>query len=339
MNMEKVISTGLLAYGMSGKIFHGPFLENHPGFKLRAVTERSAKNAEKDYPGIISYSSVDELLNDPEIELVVINTPNNTHYEYAEKALNAGKHILVEKPLTPSSAEAKSLFALAAEKNLQIFIYQNRRWDSDFTTVKEVVESGKLGKLSEVHIRYDRYKSAIGVKAFKEEPFPASGLQYDLGPHVLDQAISLFGIPLSFHKILGKNRKDTLVDDYFCIHLTYPDSVNVFVYSSMLVVDIQPSFIVHGTNGTLVKERADIQEEQLLKGIKPGTPGFGVEPEGKEAKLTTINSAGERHTEFLAAKPSNYGSVFEAVYQTLVHQQPFPVTQEQQIAQLEILES
>lgn len=327
----------MLAYGMSGKVFHGPFLQNHPGFRLLAVTERSVKKAEKDYPGITSYSTVEELLNDVAIELIVINTPNNTHFEYAEKALHAGKHILVEKPFTPTVAEATSLFKLAAEKNLQIFVYQNRRWDSDFTTVKEVINSGKLGKLSEVHIRYDRYKPAIGIKAFKEEPFPASGLLYDLGPHVLDQAISLFGIPISFHKILGKNRKDTQVDDYFCIHLTYPESLNVFVYSNMLVVDIQPSFIVHGTNGTLVKERADIQEEQLLKGIKPGDPGFGMEAKGKEAKLTTLNTKGLRSTQLIKPKPSTYASVFDAVYQSLVYQHPFPVTQEQQLAQLEIL--
>jgi scyllo-inositol 2-dehydrogenase (NADP+) len=337
--MNKVISAGLMAYGMSGKVFHGPFINVHPGFKLHAVTERNQKNAEKDFPGLISYNSIEELLADQSIDLVVINTPNFTHYDYAKAALNAGKHILVEKPFTGSSAEAIELFELAASLKKQIFVYQNRRWDSDFTAVKNIVTSGKLGKLSEVHFRFDRYKPAIGVKGFKESPLAASGLQYDLGPHVLDQAISLFGIPTSVHKILGKNRINTKVDDYFSIHLGYPDGLHVFVHANLLIADIQPSFVLHGMNGSFIKERADVQEEQLLKGIKPNDPGFGIEARGKEGKLTLITDTGETTQEFITSEPANYLPLFEAVYQSLVNQAPYPVKQEEIIAQIEILET
>lgn len=337
--MNKVISTGLMAYGMSGKVFHGPFLNVHPGFGLHAVTERNHKAAEKDYPGIISYDSTDELLADPNIELMVINTPNFTHFDYARQALNAGKHILVEKPFTASSAEAKELFELAKKLNKQVFVYQNRRWDSDFSSVKKIIASGKLGKLTEVHFRFDRYKAAISVKSFKEELLAATGLQYDLGPHLLDQALSLFGKPLSFHKILGKNRENTKVDDYFSIQLSYPDSVFVCVHANMMIADVQPAFVIHGTKGSFIKERADVQEEQLLKGIKPNEPGFGIEARGKEGKLTLINTQGEQTISLAPSVPASYLPLFEAIYQTLIHKKAFPVKQEDIITQLEILEA
>jgi len=337
--MNKIISAGLMAYGMSGKIFHGPFLNAHTGFKLHAVTERNQKNAEKDYPGIISYNDIESLLADPEIELIIINTPNFTHYNYAKQALNAGKNILVEKPFTANSADAAALFALAKQLDKKIFVYQNRRWDSDFTTVKEIIASGKLGKLSEVHFRYDRYKAELNVKSFKEDLVAASGLQYDLGPHLLDQAISIFGKPASFHKILGKNREHTQVDDYFSIHLAYPDSLNVFVHANLLVTDVQPAFVLHGINGSFIKDRADVQEEQLLKGIKPGEPGFGLEARGKEGQLTLREENGEKNIEMISSEKASYISLFEEVYQSLTTNFAYSVKESQILAQLEILES
>jgi len=335
--MDRVISTGLMAYGMSGKVFQGPFLQAHPGFKLHAVAERNQKAAEKDYPGIISYNSTEELLADETIDLIVINTPNFTHYDYAKQALNAGKHILVEKPFTATAAEAVEIFELAEKLDKKVFVYQNRRWDSDFTAVKNIISAGTLGKLSEVHFRFDRYKAAIGVKSFKEEPLAASGLQYDLGPHLLDQVLSIFGKPDSFHKILGKNRKNTQVDDYFSIHLAYPDSVNVFVHSNMLISDVQPAFVLHGENGSFVKDRADVQEEQLLLGIKPNEPGFGIEAKGKEGKLTLINKNGDKTQELIPSDAATYLPLFDAVYEAIVNEKPYPITQAHIITQLEIL--
>lgn len=337
--MKKEIVTGLMAYGMSGKVFHAPFIHTHPGFKLHAITERSRKEAATDYPGIISYDNTEDLLADEEIELIIINTPNYTHYDYAKKALQAGKHILVEKPFAASSAEAKEIFELAGQLNKRVFVYQNRRWDSDFNAVREVIESGRLGKLSEVHFRYDRYRSSIGVKSFKEEPIAASGLMYDLGPHLLDQALSIFGKPDAFHKILGKNRVDTKVDDYFSIHLSYPDSVNVFVHSNMMVVDALPAFVLNGTNGSLHKVRADAQEEQLLKGMKLTDPAYGIEAAGTAGKLTLIDAEGNKTKHEISSLKGSYLPLFEAIYQNLVNDQPYPVTEEQVITQLEILEA
>jgi len=337
--MERVITTGLLAYGMSGKVFHAPFIDAHPGFKLYAVTERHQKQAASDYPGVISFNTVDDLLDDQQIELVVINTPNFTHFDFARKALQKGKHILVEKPFAATAAEAQELFDLARSVDRKVFVYQNRRWDSDFIAIKKILEEDTLGKLSEVHFRFDRYRASIGPKTFKEEPIAASGLQYDLGPHLLDQVISIFGKPLHFYKVLGKNRVNTQVDDFFSIHLSYPDSVNVFVHANMLVTDIQPAFVIHGTKGSLIKYRADVQEEQLLKGIKPTEEAYGAEEKGKEALLTSLNSEGQKEQIYIPSAKGNYLPLFEAVYDALTTGKPYPVEESQILTQLTILES
>lgn len=337
--MERVITTGLLAYGMSGKVFHAPFIHTHPGFSLYAVTERHHKNAVKDYPGIQSYNTIDDLLHDEEIELVIINTPNFTHFDYAKKALQNGKNIIVEKPFAATVKEAEELYNLAEQVGKKIFVYQNRRWDSDFLAVKKIIADGSLGKLSEVHFRFDRYRASIGPKSFKEEPIAASGLQYDLGPHLLDQVISIFGTPLSYHKILGKNRINTQVDDYFSIHLSYPDSVNVFVHANMMVTAVQPAFVVHGRNGSLVKPRADVQEEQLLKGISPSEDNYGKEEKNKEAILTLINAEGNRHETLISSEKGNYLPLFSAVHRSLTTGEPYPVKKEEILTQLEILQS
>ncbi|SDK32795.1 Predicted dehydrogenase [Pedobacter sp. ok626] len=337
MNTE--IVTGIMAFGMSGKVFHAPFIDKHPGFKLHAVTERNQKNAASIYPGIISYNTIDDLIADDKIDLIIINTPNYTHFDYAKKSLKADKHILVEKPFTATSTEAKEIFELAKSVGKQVFVYQNRRWDSDFSSVREVIESGQLGKLNEVHFRFDRYRADIGPKTFKEQPIAASGLIYDLGPHLLDQAISLFGKPDSYHKILGENRKNTKVNDYFSIHLSYPNSVNVFVHANLLVADPLPAFVLHGSHGSFIKDRSDVQEEQLLQGMKLNDPIYGVELPGRAGKLTLIDEHGNKIQHLIPSLKGDYIPLFEAIYQNITNQVAYPITEEQIITQLEILES
>ncbi len=335
--MKKTINTGLLAYGMSGKVFHAPFLDKHDGFNLYAIVERTKKQAQQDYPNLISYNSIDELLDDPVIDLVVVNTPNYLHFQHTKAALLKGKNVLVEKPFAANPQQVKEIFELSDKQGKEVLCYQNRRWDSDFISVKEILESGKLGKLNEMHIRYDRFRSAIGPKTFKEELVEACGLQFDLGPHLLDQVISLFGKPVSYHKVLGKNRKDTLVDDYLFIQLTYPDYLNITVTANLLVADPQPAFVLHGSNGSFIKQRTDIQEEQLLNGIKPDDPAYGIEHPDQQGILTLIDQEGNKSISHIPSKPGSYLSVFEAVYQTLIHKKPYPVTWEDILTQLEIL--
>src|SRR5690606_22604127 len=218
---KKSIVTGILSYGMSGRVFHAPFISQKQRFELRAVVERHEKRAQQRYPDIISYASVSDLLNDKSIELVIINTPNNTHVDYAIQALNAGKHILVEKPFAPNSKDAKKVFDLGKKVGRHVMVFQNRRWDSDFKLLKRIVERQTVGQPIELHVRFDRYRPEKSPKVFKEQKIPASGVLYDLGPHLLDQVICLFGKPEKSIKILNTHRDGSEVDDFSTLVLSY----------------------------------------------------------------------------------------------------------------------
>lgn len=331
------IKTGLLSFGMSGKIFHAPFLHAHPGFELTAVVERSAKKAAEQYPGIRSYDSVDELLADTSVELIVVNTPNHLHMEHAMKAMQAGKHVLMEKPFATHVDDARMLFETAKSLGLHLLPYQNRRYDTDFLSVCEVVESGSLGKLTEVHIRFDRYRPEIGPKKFKEEPVPGSGLLFDLGPHLLDQVLHLFGKPESWHKTVGHFRENTQVDDYAHLHLSYANGLQVFVTASMLTVDAPPAYRLSGSKGSYVKQRTDPQEAQLLAGMRPSMLGYGCESSGDEGLLVRIDEQGRKIQECLPLQQSSYMNVFEDVFRTLRLDAEYPVRQEEILWQLSIL--
>jgi scyllo-inositol 2-dehydrogenase (NADP+) len=331
--MATPIVTGLLAYGMSGRIFHAPFIHSNPGFTLKAIVERSQKKASAVYPDIISYDNVDELLNDGEIELVIVNTPNSLHLEQAIKAMRAGKHVLVEKP-------AAATFDVGRETGKHVMIYQNRRYDSGFISTKKVIESGRLGTLQEVIFRLDRYKMQINAKAFKEtKETPANGLVYDLGAHLVDNAIALFGRPLSFNKTTGIYREGSEVPDYFHFHLTFPNQLNVFLTSGLLIAQEQPGFIVNGTLGSFVKARTDVQEAQLDKGIMPTDEGYGIEPQGNEGTLTTVGMDNVKSTEPIPSDKGDYMQIFDAVYHTIRNNALFPVTEEHIAWQLELLEA
>lgn len=337
--MPKPIVTGIMAYGMSGRIFHAPFLTTNPGFKLKAIVERHEKKAAKIYPEILSYNSIDELLSDEQIELIIVNTPNYLHFEHATQGLNAGKHVLIEKPAAVTSEQVKQLFELGRKVDRKVMVYQNRRYDSGFLSVKEVIESGKLGELIEVHFRFDRYKNAIGPKLFKEKKdMPANGLVYDLGAHLVDNAISLFGKPLSFDKVTAIHREGSEVPDYFSFRLTYPNQLNVYLTSSMLTVEGTAGFVVNGKIGSYIKDRTDSQEAQLDSGMLPNDPSYGVEPAGSEGKLVTIGIDNQKATEWVPSKKGCYEHIFESVYHTIRHNALFLVTEEQVAWQLELLE-
>ena len=332
------IVAGLLAYGMSGKLFHAPFLSEHPGFDLRAVVERSHQRMAADYPHIRSYARADELLADPAMELVVVNTPNDTHYDLARQALLAGKHVLIEKPVATSAAEVRALFALGRQQGRRVLAYQNRRWDTDFAAVRRVVASGQLGALHEVQFRFDRYRPALSPKVFKEDAArPGAGLHFDLGAHVLDQALSLFGKPASVEKTLATHRPHSQVPDFFSFHLRYPQGLHVWLTGNMLVADPGPAYVLNGALGSYRKGRTDPQETQLLAGTKPLDAAYGHEQPGQAGQLTLADADGHLHATLDAAAPGNYLGLFEAAYQAIRHGQPYPITEEQLVWQLEIL--
>ncbi len=338
--MSKPIISGIMSYGMSGRVFHAPFLHTNPGFEFKAVVERHEKKAAKRYRDVISYNSIDELLADNEIELVVVNTPNDTHFDFTIKALKAGKHVLLEKPAAATGAEVKIMFDLAKKLNLHLLLNQNRRWDSGFLQVKEIIESGRLGQLQEVYFRMDRFKRALSPKVFKETAAtPANGLVYDLGAHLADNAIALFGRPLSFTKTTGIFREGSEVPDYFTYHLKYPNQLNVFLTSGLLIAEVLPGFTIHGTEGSFVKERCDVQEAQLEAGMMPDDKGYGIEPDGSEGKLVLMDMENNRNIEMLKAPKGDYNGLFNAVYKTIRENALYPITEEHIAWQLELLEA
>ena len=333
----KKIRVALLSFGMSGKVFHAPFLQQHEGFELFAVWERTKSESIEIYPDITIVRSLDAILEDPSIELVVVNTPTNTHYEYAKKVLEAGKSVIVEKAFTTTVLEATTLASLAKEKKLLLSVYQNRRWDSDFQTVQKIIQEGVLGELKEVSFRFDRFKNTVGNKLHKEQPGPGAGLLNDLGPHLIDQALVLFGMPEKIFADIRILRPDSLVDDYFDVLLYYP-SLRVRLTSSLLVKEPLPAFVLHGSKGSFLKNRGDIQEANLIAGKQPGSMNWGIEPESMDGLLHTMIHEKD-NKEIVRTLPGNYGVYYEKIYQSMMHGATPPVTADEAIQVMRVLEA
>lgn len=309
---------------MSGKVFHAPFIYYHPGFELTTVWERSQKTATLDYPSVEVVNQLDDILNNPAIELVVVNTPTSTHFEYAEKALRAGKHVIVEKAFTTTEKEAESLIELANQTGKVLSVYQNRRWDSDFQTVQKIIEEKVLGQIHSATIKFERFKNTLSAKMHKEEPGPGAGLLMDLGPHIIDQALVLFGMPNTVTANIRTLRTHSLVDDDFIIHLLY-DDLRVTLVSSLLVASATEAYQIHGHNGSFIKERADIQENALLQHQQPYTALWGLEPEEYAGSLTTIQN-GNKENKRIPAIAGNYGKYYENIYQTIRFNEPLKIS-------------
>jgi predicted dehydrogenase len=332
----KKIKTALLSYGMSGKVFHAPFIDFHQGFELMGAWERSKNLIQADYPKTNSFSSYEELLA-TDVELIIVNTPVATHYEYAKKGLLAGKHLIVEKAFTTTVAEAEELAALAKSKNLKLAVFQNRRWDSDFKTVQKILDDGVLGELIEVEFHFDRYNPLLSPKLHKETTNAGAGVLKDLGPHLIDQALYLFGFPKSVFATIRTTREHSLVDDWIDILLYYPN-FQVRLKASFFVREAIPSFVLHGKKGSFLKPRADVQEDHLKAGLKPNLDHWGTESKEQSGLLhTEIN--GKIIKEKVASLQGNYNDFFEGVYQAIVYNKMEPVTANDGIKVMQIIEA
>ncbi len=331
------IHTALLSYGMSGRLFHAPFITLHPGFHLSGAWERSKKLIAEDYPGVRSYPTLESILADDAIQLVIVNTPTYTHYSYAKQALLAGKHVVVEKAFTTSVEEAIELKELAEKQNKKITVFQNRRWDSDFKTVQKVITEGWLGEINEAEIHFHRYNPALSPKQHKELQGPGSGILKDLGPHIIDQALFLFGMPQSIFADIRITRKLSVVDDCIDILLYYP-AFRVRLKSGLIVREALPSFIFHGTRGSFLKSRADVQEADLLAGMKPNLTDWGTEPETEEGLLHTEKD-GIIIRERIKSLQGNYYDYYNGVYLSLTGDKPMPVTADDGINVMRIIEA
>ncbi|PRZ26300.1 Gfo/Idh/MocA family oxidoreductase [Flavobacterium granuli] len=333
--MQK-IKTALLSYGMSGKVFHAPFLAIHPGFELLGSWERSKKLIQEDYPEVRSYPTLEAVLDD-DIDLVIVNTPVETHFEYAKKVLLAGKHAIVEKAFTTTVAEALELAALAKEKGLKLAVFQNRRWDSDFKTVQQVVSDQVLGEIVEAEFHFDRYNPNLSAKTHKETANSGAGILKDLGPHLIDQALSLFGLPQSVFADIRITRTHSLVDDYIDILLYYPD-VRVRLKAGFFVREAIPSYVIHGKKGSFLKVRGDVQEDDLKLAKKPNLDTWGKEPKTKEGILhTEINN--DVLIEKIPTLQGNYYDFFDGVYNSISNDTPEPVTAQDGVHVMQIIEA
>jgi scyllo-inositol 2-dehydrogenase (NADP+) len=306
------INTALLSYGMSGEIFHAPLLDAHKGFKLSVILERKRDKASARYSHIKTARDIDSILNDKTIELVVVNTPNETHFDFTSRVLEAGKHAVVEKPFSVTTLEANNLIALAKKNGKMLTVFQNRRYDGDFLTVKKIVDSKLLGTIVEFELHYDRFRNYIELNTWKEVSAPGTGILYNLGSHMLDQVLVLFGMPDEVDARIGIQRPGGKVDDFYDIRLHYP-GFHVIVKSSYLVREPGPRYVIHGTEGSFVKYGLDPQEQALKDGVLPGSPGWGSDPKEYWGMLnTTIDGL---HCEArIETFTGNYLLFYDSVY-------------------------
>ena len=334
--MGRFINTAIASFGMSGQVFHGPTLKINPNFRIKRILERTKSLSAEKYPEARITRSYEEILSDQDIELVVVNTPDIFHYEMTKAALLAGKNVVVEKPFTQTPGEAKELIKLAQDKNRMLAVYQNRRWDGDFLTVKKIIEEGSLGRLVEFESHYDRYRNYIQEGTWKEETGGKTGVLYNLGAHMIDQALVLFGRPMSVTAHLQTLRTGGKVPDYYDIRLQY-DGFAALLKCSYLVREPGPRYSVHGTLGSFQKWGIDPQEEALKAGQIPGSADWGTDPESNWGTLHTEKN-GNICREKVETIPGNYAIFYQKVYDAIVYKKDPPVKPEEAMLTQEILE-
>jgi scyllo-inositol 2-dehydrogenase (NADP+) len=313
--MNPVIKVGILSYGMSGKVFHAPLLHVNPGFTIAKIMQRTGNNALEQYPYTEIVRNTRDITGDPEIDLVLVNTPDHTHYDFAREALKAGKHVVVEKPFVLNINEGEALIALAAKKGKILTVFQNRRWEGDFLTIRKIIGQNLLGRLVEFEAHFDRFRNFIR-NSWKEKPENNTGTLYNLGSHLIDQAVVLFGMPSAVYADIRKQRTGAMVDDLFDLSLIYSD-IKVTLKGSYLVREPGPRFILHGTEGSFVKHGTDPQEEALNAGHSPDEPGWGTEPEEKWGILNT-NTGGLHFRGRIETVPGCYPEFYNSLYETLL---------------------
>ncbi|WP_338877415.1 Gfo/Idh/MocA family oxidoreductase (plasmid) [Spirosoma sp. SC4-14] len=310
----KKIGVGLVGFGLSGRYFHTPFLLAHPGFLLKKVVTSRSDDVVAFNPSIETVFTVEELLVDDSIDLVFICSPNETHFQYARAALESNKHVVVEKPFALNEQETDLLLSLAKKMGLVATAFQNRRWDADFLTIKQLIATNKLGEILEYEARYDRFSPVINHSlSWKESPNEGHGSLYNLGPHLIDQALQLFGQPQTVFADTRIMRPHSRVVDWFTILLGYT-SKQITLKSSLMARHNHLRFILHGTKGSFTKSGLDVQEEQLRQSQLPNTPHWGYEPAANWGLLTR-----ESQSELIESEPGNYSPFYSGLYEAIVN--------------------
>jgi scyllo-inositol 2-dehydrogenase (NADP+) len=281
-----MIEVGLVGFGLAGRAFHAPVIRAVQGLHLAAILQRSGTEAAEIYPDVRIVRSLDELLSITEIRLVVIPTPNETHYPFARQCLEAGRDVIVDKPFTTTLEEAKLLVQLAKKTGRFLTVYQNRRYDGDFQAIRQLVKACTLGRIVRFETTYDRYRPQLKPGAWRETSRPGSGILFDIAPHLIDHALVLFGSPEALTADVRTERENAAADDAFDITLHYPNSMRAVLRSSILAAAPRPRFVLLGTQGSFVKQTFDPQEMNLRRGYIPEDKPWGYEPEENWGVLT-----------------------------------------------------
>ncbi len=316
-----MIKVGIVGFGLSGRYLQAPFFLTNPNFVLKTIVT-ATQNATAIYPTVQTGRTFESVLNDSEIDLVSICSPNETHFEYIQRALLANKHVLSEKPFTTTVEQAEELITLAKTQGKHLFVFQNRRYDSDFLTVKSVVENKLLGDILSFDVHFNRYKPLPNPKKWKEIAAPSNGILYDLGSHIIDQTISLFGKPKHVSGETFIQRPHSDVDDAFDVRLDY-GKMKVNLKSSLIVREETPRYIIQGTKGSFVKHGIDVQEDHLKAGMFPNSPNFGIEPTNQygllNAELNGVDFRGR-----VTTLGGAWHILFQNIFEVIEHNaQPF----------------
>ncbi|WP_426473990.1 Gfo/Idh/MocA family oxidoreductase [Chryseobacterium balustinum] len=337
----QLVKVGLCAFGMSGKVFHAPFLKEHPGFFMSAVVERSKEDSKEKYSDAEIYRSVEEMLKNADIEVVVVNTPVQTHFEYVKMALEAGKNVIVEKPFTVTVSEAEELVNLAENKNLFLSVYQNRRFDRDYLQVQKVLAEGKLGNVRETEIRFDRFRTDPSGKDHKENPEQnGSGSVHDLGSHLVDQATQFFGFPENVFADIFSMKGEAYANDYFEILLYYKNDLRVRLKSSVFTKEDHYAYKIHGDKGSFLQERADNQENELVAGAIPAYGKEWMEPlKEPDGILTYLNENSEIKRVLTSSEFGNYMNYYQQIYEHIVFGYALPSLGNEIVQNMKIIEA
>jgi predicted dehydrogenase len=326
-------NVALIGYGYAGKTFHAPLIASVQGLQLSCVVSSDAAKVLADYPKVSVRSTADECFVDPAIDLIVIATPNTTHFPIAKSALTAGKHVVVDKPFTTTLAEAKELVALAYQHERVLSVFHNRRWDADFLTVRKLIEQNSLGRIVHFESHFDRFRPQVRQR-WRERDIAGGGLWFDLGPHLLDQCLQLFGNPDAITVDFAQQRTGATAIDYFHAVLHY-GSMRAILHAGALVAAETPRFCIHGTNGSFVKYGLDVQEDALKARIKPGADEWGIDQ--RDGILTTYENDLPKRTA-VSLEAGNYQLYYEQVRDAIAHDTPNPVPAEQALAVMELIE-
>jgi predicted dehydrogenase len=338
------INVAVIGFGLAGRVFHAPFVNAVPGLKLDAIVQRKGDEAQKAYPNARILRSFDDAINDSTIDLIVVGTPNETHHSLAKQALTAGKHVVIDKPFSATSAEARELIDIATQNKLIVAPFHNRRWDGDFKTVRQIIASGELGRLSTFESHFDRFRPLPREGTWKEAGNDANGMLFDLGPHLVDQVIGLFGAPQSITASVRKDRDKTEIEDAFDITLHYP-KMEALCRATMLAADPAPRFLVHGTKGSFRKFGLDPQEPALVAGstVPPvGDPRDWLsEPEAAWGTLTIAPDPAVPGTlvqKTVKTVPGDYRDYYANVRDAILGTAPLAVSSEDGYRVIRLLE-